>query len=306
MTARERPLPLPAREFVVRELWAINGGARIEVIEWRPSAPKHSLGTPVICVHGALGSAWTWELEGEAAAAGRLGNRPRTLAALSRRGMGRSDAPVDGYGLDDFVGDLRVAVDALGYPRVALVAHSLGVPIVIAYAARHPSGVAGLVLGDYGPRYPALDDAWVKRIEDRYRSFPSWEAAYQGTMNKTGDEAHDRARFDQIKDRFLRPSATGEIVSIFSVDGIRKMRQDSRETDLADLLGRITCPVQVITGDRDDVVLTPELRGRYEHGLADVRFATIAGAGHSLVVAGRSEPFQAVVGAFVAELDSQS
>ncbi len=286
----------------MRELRGTNDGVGIEVIEWRPPAAEGASGTPIVCVHGALGSAWTWELDGQAAAAGRIGGRPRALAALSRRGMGRSDAPATGYALDDFIGDVGAAIEATGYRRSVLVGHSLGVPMVIAYAARHPDRVAGLVLGDYGPLYPALDVAWIERIEGRFRRFSGWEAAYQNTMGKTGDEVRDRARFDEIKHRFLREGSNGEILSIFSMDGIRRMQADSRAVELDDRLPTIRCPVLVVTGD-GDVLLTPDLRARYERGLSDVRFAILAGADHSLTVAGSSEPFHAELGRFLAGIE---
>lgn len=250
-----------------RELWGVNAGVRIEVLEWRPSVPERTWGTPIIGVHGAIGNARGWDGEGEAASAGRLGARPRCFAALSRRGMGRSDAPDAGYHLGDFVGDVASAVEALRYSRVVLFAHSLGVPMAISFAARQPQGLAGLVLGDFGPRYPAYDDAWVTRVEERYRS-----------------------------------GATGPL----SLHAVRQMRAASREIDLDDALGSIRCPVVVVTGDTEDVMLTTGHRERYQRGLVDVRFVTIAGAGHMLQVDGRADALHDVLGAFVARFDDSA
>ena len=250
----------------MRELWASNGSVRLELLEWRPTVEERLWGTPIVAVHGGIGRAQTWRDEGEAAAAGHLGDRARMLGAFSRRGMGRSAAPSSGYALEDFVHDLEAAVEALGYPRFVLAGHSLGVPIAISYAMREPTSLVGLVLGDYGPRYPAFGEKWMTEVEERHRSL-SW----------------------------------GE----FDLDGARRMRADSRDIDLSPDLARITCPVLVVTGDRG-VSLTPQDLAAYERELRDVRIVTIAGAGHMLSVDGRADAFHAALGAIVRQFDPAS
>jgi pimeloyl-ACP methyl ester carboxylesterase len=247
-----------------RELWATSAGVRIEVLEWRPSTPERTWGTAMIGVHGAIGNARGWEAEGVAAIGGRVGGRPRCFAAFSRRGMGGSDVPKTGYGLREFVDETASAVEILDYARFVLFAHSFGVAIAISFAARRPAGLAGLVLGDFPPRYPPLDDIWVQRIEER-----------------------DRA------------GETGPL----SLHAIRQMRAESQERDLDHELGSIACPVLVLTGDGPDAMLTPDHRERYRRALTDVRFVTIAGAGHMLQVEGRAGPLHDALGAFVARSD---
>lgn len=249
----------------MRELWA-SGSVRLELLEWRPTVEERLWGTPIVAAHGAIGRAQNWRDEGEAAAAGRIGNRPRALGAFSRRGMGRSAAPPSGYALADFVGDLAAAVEAFEYPRFVLAGHSLGVPIVLTYAARQPTGLVGLVLGDYGPRYPAFGDRWMAQVEERHRSGAS----------------------DQ-----------------FDLEGARRMRAESREVDLSSDLPSVRCPVLVVTGDRE-ASLTPQDRVGYERGLRDVRIVTIAGAGHMLSVGDRPDAFHAALGLFVGRFDAAS
>jgi pimeloyl-ACP methyl ester carboxylesterase len=249
----------------MRELWT-SGGVRLELLEWRPSVEQRLWGTPIVAVHGAIGRAQRWQDEGEAAIAGRLGHRPRALGAFSRRGMGRSGAPPSGYRLADFVDDLAAAVDTFGYHRFVVVGHSLGVPIALSYAARRPTGLVGLVLGDYGPRYPAFGERWMTQVEERHRS-----------------------------------SAPAE----FDIEGARRMQADSREVDLSAELTSITLPVLVVTAD-DEVSLTARDRVTYEKRLSDVRIVRIAGAGHMLSVEGRSDAFHAVLGEFVRRFDPAS
>jgi pimeloyl-ACP methyl ester carboxylesterase len=248
----------------MRELWT-SGVVRLELLEWRPTAPERLWGTPIVAVHGAIGRAQSWRDEGEAAIAGRLGHRPRALGAFSRRGMGSSDAPPSGYGLVDFADDLAAAVDTFGYRRFVLVGHSLGVPIALSYAARRPTGLVGLVLGDYGPRYPAFGERWMTQVEERHRS-----GAPAG----------------------------------FDLEAARRMRADSREVDLSADLSSISFPVLVVTAD-DLVSVTAGDRITYETRLTDVRIVRIAGAGHMLSVDGRSDAFHTTLGEFVARFDDQ-
>jgi pimeloyl-ACP methyl ester carboxylesterase len=249
----------------MRELWT-SGGVRLELLEWRPSVEERLWGTAIVAVHGGIGRAQTWRDEGEAAIAGRLGHRGRALGAFSRRGMGRSDAPPTGYRLADFVDDLAAAVDTFGYQRFVVMGHSLGVPIALSYAARRPTGLVGLVLGDYGPRYPALGERWMTQVEERHRSGASAE---------------------------------------FDLEGARRMRADSREVDLSAELTSITFPVLVVTAD-DEVSVTARDRVTYEKRLSDVRIVRIAGAGHMLSVDGRSDAFHNALGEFVARFDPAS
>ncbi len=185
------------------------------------------------------------------------------LGAFSRRGMGRSDAPPTGYRLADFVGDLAAAVDAFGYQRFVVMGHSLGVPIALSYGARQPTGLVGLVLGDYGPRYPALGERWMTQVEERHRSDPSAE---------------------------------------FDLEGARRMRADSRDVDLSAELTSITFPVLVVTAD-DEVMVTAGDRVTYQTQLIDVRIVRIAGAGHMLSVEDSSDAFHAALGEFLDRFD---
>ena len=247
----------------MREL-RTSGDVRLELLEWRPSVEERRWGTPIVAVHGGIGRAQRWRDEGEAAIEGRLGHRSRALGAFSRRGMGRSDAPPTGYRLADFVDDLAAAVDTFGYQRFVVVGHSLGVPTALSYAARQPNGLVGLVLGDYGPRYPALGERWMTQVEERHRS---------GTA----------AEFD--------------------LEGARRMRADSREVDLSAELTSITLPVLVVTAD-DEVMVTAGDRVTYEKRLIDVRIVRIAGAGHMLSVEGSPDAFHAALGEFLDRFDA--
>jgi pimeloyl-ACP methyl ester carboxylesterase len=219
--------------------------------------------TAVIAMHGAIGTAAAWSDEGAMAEDGRLGGRARTFASFSRRGCGSSDTPEIGYALADFAGDVVAVADALGYRKFALAGHSLGVPIALAAAATPLRGLAGVVCADYGPRYPGYTQEWLAQIEERERA--------------------------------------GRLAGV-RLSAMRALRNESRATQLDDVLTTIGVPVLVLAGTVDSGV-TPDDRARYARGLRDVRIITITGANHNLSVDGNPDAFHAALGRFLAELD---
>ena len=75
----------------------------------------------------------------------RLAER-HTLVRYDERGCGLSDITVSDLSVETWIGDLEAVVDALGLERFALLGISQGGAIAVAYAARHPDRVSGLVL----------------------------------------------------------------------------------------------------------------------------------------------------------------
>jgi pimeloyl-ACP methyl ester carboxylesterase/DNA-binding SARP family transcriptional activator len=69
-----------------------------------------------------------------------------TLVRYDQRGTGLSDRSIADLSLDLLVDDLGTVVDASGLSRFDLFAGSQGVPVAIAFTARHPERVARLVL----------------------------------------------------------------------------------------------------------------------------------------------------------------
>lgn len=81
----------------------------------------------------------------------RLGVAARTCT-YDRLGTEHSDPPPATQTFEDIATDLDGVISALRLPRpVVLVAHSLGGPIALTWAARHPADTQGLVLLDPTP-----------------------------------------------------------------------------------------------------------------------------------------------------------
>ena len=69
-----------------------------------------------------------------------------TVIAPDLRGFGESSAPEDGYTKKAMAQDIRALSKSLGYDRIRLVGHDIGLMVAYAYAAQYPDEVDRLVL----------------------------------------------------------------------------------------------------------------------------------------------------------------
>jgi len=70
------------------------------------------------------------------------------VIALTRRGRAPSDIPSSGYDFDTLTADVTATLDALGFTRVHLVAHSFGGSEVTQLATLYPDRIASVVYLD--------------------------------------------------------------------------------------------------------------------------------------------------------------
>ena len=115
-------------------------------------------GPPLLLLHGLGGFAESWR---------------HNLPVLSRRlstyaldlpGFGLSGKPPVAYRLSFFVRAVDAVVESLGLAQTALVGHSLGGAVAVAYAMAHPSKVNRLVLiGAVVPGF-GYRMSWVYRL----------------------------------------------------------------------------------------------------------------------------------------------
>ncbi|MEO8073351.1 MAG: alpha/beta hydrolase [Acidobacteriota bacterium] len=83
-----------------------------------------------------------------------------TIIAPDMRGLGDSSRPMSGYDKKTMAVDIHELVKSLGYEKIDLVGHDIGLMVAYAYAAQFPNEVEKLALLD--APIPGIGDVWEK------------------------------------------------------------------------------------------------------------------------------------------------
>ena len=195
------------------------------------------------------------------------------VIAYDLRGSGASEVTPGPYSIDLLADDLRALVEELALGRVALVAHSMGGSIALAYAAHHPAEVSALV----GIGAPA-------EFPDQARTGLEGRAA---TVEADGMAAvAETVAANGVSPTFREgnPQGFGELIAMLAANDPQGYAAQCRALvglDIAGRLGEITAPVLLISGDHDGVsppAVTEANAARIPGG----RFAIVEDCGHIL------------------------
>lgn len=199
---------------------------------------RDGTGTPIVFVHGWLGSRAYWD---------RVIRRIDTgnpLLWYDQRCHGDSDC--SRFDMDTLVADLDRVLDDAGHDRPALVGHSMGGMVALRYTADHPDRVSGLFLAATSASTP-----------DPAVESPRFFLEELDRMDR-GDWA------DMILDNYMGEQASEEIRAasreqLIAADEVpvRCGLQLMIDYDVRDRLDAVDVPVSVV-GGRHDRAITPE------------------------------------------------
>ena len=277
-----------------------SAGLTLHYDEWSGSAAS------LVLVHGGRDHAGTWE-----DLAGSLPEGWR-LIAPDLRGHGRSDwAPGSAYALWDYVADLDAVVRMLGGGRpVALVGHSLGGAIALAYAGIRPQRISAIVaiepfgLGRGMTPETALNGgisqdivkvtpsesriSAAARLETYLEHLAAAESraepVYQSVQEaidrmQSANPGLRRGTVARLAERGLRPMPGGRFGWAFD----RRVRLPAPGgfdmEEAADIWGRIQAPVLLVNSDPRRRAGRVQSDG-FESFFADVAVVSVADAGH--------------------------
>jgi len=115
-------------------------------------------GAPVLLLHGYAQNSHMWlPLIAELA-------KTRTVIAPDLRGFGDSAKPEAGYDKKTMAQDVHALATSLGYKRVGIAGHDIGLMVAYAYAAQFPSEVERIVLMDaFLPGVGDWTSVWLLR-----------------------------------------------------------------------------------------------------------------------------------------------
>jgi class 3 adenylate cyclase/pimeloyl-ACP methyl ester carboxylesterase len=236
-----------------------------------------------------------WEEPSLARYLERLASFSRVIC-FDKRGSGVSDpVPLAALPtLEQWMDDARVAMDAAGVERAALLGDTEGGPMAIMFAATFPERVSALVLVNSFARWRRADDypigmpePTVKKLIDRYRQ--NWGVTAEALDLVAPSVAHDQ-RFRRWYTRYQRLAMPrGAATTMYSW---------VTELDVRSALPAVRVPTLVLhrTGNRHHRVAF----GRYiaEH-IPDATYIELPGADSSPFHAGDFDPLVGEVEQFL-------
>jgi pimeloyl-ACP methyl ester carboxylesterase len=83
-----------------------------------------------------------------------------TIIAPDMRGLGESSRPATGYDKKTIASDIHELMKTLGYQKINLVGHDIGLMVAYAFAAQYPNEVQKLALLE--APIPGIGDIWQK------------------------------------------------------------------------------------------------------------------------------------------------
>lgn len=138
---------------VVQSRYAVTERVTLHYLE-----SGHGDGTPVILLHGYTETSRMWR-----PLMARLGDG-RMVIAPDLPGEGDSGIPADGYDKATMARDIHALVHKLGYRKVNLVGHDIGLMVAYAYAAQYPDEVQSVTLMDaFLPGVGDWQKVWLLR-----------------------------------------------------------------------------------------------------------------------------------------------
>lgn len=227
---------------------------------------------PLLMLHG-------WTISADLNWYGAFGRfeGERRVVAIDHRGHGRGMRGPDPFRLVDCADDAAALLEVLGIERAVAVGYSMGGPISLLLARRHPSRVAGLVLAATALRF---NGTLAERL--RWRALVVLEL---GVRFGLGDRlvarfADDLARID---DAFAPYSSW--LAGEFARTHPRSLRQAGVELgrfDARPWAGGLGIPAATIVTESD--VLVPVRRQRALASLLDATVVNLPGKDHDLPI----------------------
>jgi pimeloyl-ACP methyl ester carboxylesterase len=206
-------------------------------------------------------------------------SKRNTLIRYDQRGNGLSDREVANFSFEAMVDDLESVVDAAHLDQFTLLGVSQSCPVSVAYAARHPERLTGLIL------YGGFVKGWRKR-GDRHE-ITTHEAMTTLIRENWGK---NNPTFRQLFTTMFIPGANLEQIVCFnelqriaaSSEDASRLHEAFGEIDVSAVLGGIAIPTLVLHARHDLVV--PFHSGReFATSIRGARFVELNSGNHVLL-----------------------
>jgi len=225
-------------------------------------------GDAVVLIHGFPLTREIWNAQ-----ASELAKTHRVIRP-DLRGMGRSSAPDGPYLMETLAGDLAAILDALAIERAAIVGHSLGGFVALAFARMYTERVLrlGLICSRLAADSPEMA-GFRNDLADRLERENSIEPAVESYIPRLFSDASLQG------DPSVIERARG-IVSTISPRGAAAMlRGMAQRTESSDIAADLAMPVLIVAGAGDKVVPLGEAQ-EMRAAFPAARLAVMTSSGH--------------------------
>ena len=250
-------------------------------------------GRPVILIHGWPLSAASWKPQVPALVAAGF-----RVITYDRRGFGRSDKPIAGYGYGTLADDLSGLLDILDLRDVTLVGFSMGGGEVVRYIGDHgEERVHSIVLAS------AVTPMMMKLPNNPDGPLEPAKAA-----KMTFDLTADADKFyDDFTRQFFSPNADGHVIvsETERLDALGQCKQASKAaaleamqsfgvTDFRKDLEKVSVPALIIHGTADGIVPFDGSGARTHGAIPQSQLHLVEGGPHGINVS-HTEEFNTVL-----------
>ena len=247
----------------------------IDVNGIRLAYDRRGKGTPMVLLHGFPLDHHLWDevvplLEDQF-----------DLIIPDLRGFGGSSTVDSFYSMEDYASDVAALLDHLGISKAAIVGHSMGGYVALAFARLFPDRVSGLGLVSS----QVLDDA-PERKEGRYKS--AAEVADKGIASVVEAMA-PKLTADTRLQEYARASMEKQQPAAY----IGALKAMAERVDSTPLLSTINYPVVLIHGDADALIPVDRAR-EVKASFPQSHFVEIRGAGHMPMLEAREQTAEAL------------
>ncbi|WP_405589439.1 alpha/beta fold hydrolase [Streptomyces sp. NBC_01092] len=237
-------------------------------------------GEPLVLCHGGPG---LWDMFEDVSA---MLDDTATVVRWDQRGCGRSERCAGPWTTDRFVADLDAVRRHFGPGRTALLGHSWGAQLALAYALAHPERVSTLVyvagtgIGPPGDWHPAYEENLLARLGEDPERLARWRELPKDDRERAvlqwSAEFEDRARALEHAGRMADPwfGINTECGAALNAEtrrtwGTPELYAACRDLDL---------PVLIVDGAHD--IRPRSAVDSLERALPRVRRVTLPDAGH--------------------------
>jgi pimeloyl-ACP methyl ester carboxylesterase len=208
-------------------------------------------GEPIVLLHGYAQNSHMWRpLIAELA-------KTNTVIAPDLRGFGQSAKPPQGYDKKTMAQDIHALAASLGYKRVRLAGHDIGLMVAYAYAARFPAEVDRIVLMDaFLPGVGDWTKVWLLRDLWHFHFYGETPLKLVSGRERIylehfwNDFAADRTKSVPERDRRIYAKAYSEPGAMRAgFEVFKAFEQDAKDFQTLSQT-RLTMPMLVLTGEK--------------------------------------------------------